>query len=57
MLYRLLRPDEKWKDGLKAKDPKSKTSVFVHVTKGSYGPQSKYILTCGSSDAVEDLKK
>ena len=56
MLYRLLRPDENWQLGLSAKKLDSKTSVFVHVTKGSYGPQSKYISTCGSSDAVEDLK-
>ena len=56
MLYRLLRQTESIEDGLWAKDPNSKTSVFLHVTKGSYG-QSKYISTCGSYDAVAYLKR
>lgn len=56
MLYRLLRPGESIENGISAKNLDSKTSVFVHVTKGSYGPQSKYISTCGTSDAVEYLK-
>jgi hypothetical protein len=56
MLYRLLRPEESCKDGLRAKNPHSNTSVFVHVTRGSYGPQSKYISTCGSWEAVNSLR-
>ena len=56
MFYRLLRQDESIKNGICAKKPDSTTSVFVHVTEGSYGPQSKYISTCGSSDAVAYLK-
>ena len=55
MLYRLLRQDESIEDGLWAKDPNSETSVFLHVTKGSYG-KSKYISTCGSYEAVAYLK-
>lgn len=55
MLYRLLRQNESIEDGLSAKDPNSETSVFLHVTTGSYG-QSKYISTCGSYDAVSYLK-
>ena len=56
MLYRLLRPEESCEDGLRAKNPHSNTSVFVHVTRGSYGPQSKYISTCGSWEAVNYLR-
>ena len=56
MFYRLLRQDESIANGLCAKNLDSTTSVFVHVTKGSYGPQSKYISTCGSPDAVAYLK-
>ena len=56
MLYRLLRPEESCEDGLRAKNPHSNTSVFVHVTRGSYGPQSKYISTCGSWEAVNSLR-
>ena len=56
MLFRLLRPDESFNDGLCAKDPYSTTSVFVHVTRGSYGPKSKYISTCGSWEAVDYLR-
>ena len=57
MLYRLLRPEESCEDGLRAKNPHSNTSVFVHVTRGSYGPQSKYISTCGSWEAVNSLRR
>ena len=52
MLYRLLRSDEKWEDGLRAKSPLSETTVYEHVTSGSWGSQSKYISTCGSLHAV-----
>jgi hypothetical protein len=52
MLYRLLRPDEKWKDGLRAKNSLSDTTVYEHVTSGSWGGQSKYISTSGSLHAV-----
>ena len=55
MFYRLLRPGESIENGLSAKDPNSKTSVFAHVTTGSYG-QSKYISACRSEKAVLDLK-
>ena len=52
MLYRVLRPDEKWEDGLRAKSPLSETTVYEHIISGSCGPQSKYISTCGSLHAV-----
>ena len=55
-LYRLLRPDETWMNGLSAKDPSSSISVFEHVTKGSRGSKSKYISTCGSLNAVLNFK-
>ena len=56
MFYRLLRQDESIANGLCAKNIDSTTSVFVHVINGSYGPQSKYISTCGSLAAVDDLR-
>ena len=52
MLYRVLRPDEKWEDGLRAKSPLSERTVYEHVISGSWGWQSKYISTCGSLHAV-----
>ena len=57
MLYRLLRPDEKWKDGLTAKDPNSDVSVFNHVINGSGdGNKSKYISTCRNLATVNTFK-
>lgn len=53
MLYRLLRPEENWEDGLTAKNPNSHTSVVEHISTGSNrGSQSPYIATCGSLNAV-----
>jgi len=52
MLYRLLRSDENWQDGLSAKKTNSSTSVFEYVTNGSWGSLSKYISTCGSLNSV-----
>ena len=53
MLYRLLRPEENWQDGLMAKDSFSVTSVLDHVINGSNpGWQSRFISTSGSLNAV-----
>ena len=53
MLYRLLKPGDKWQDGLKAKDPNSTISVFDHVINGSsWLSKSKYVSKCGSLKAV-----
>jgi hypothetical protein len=54
MFYGLLKPGEKWQDGLKAKDPNSTISVFDHVINGSsWLSKSKYISTCGNLKAVQ----
>jgi hypothetical protein len=55
-LYRLLHSSECWEDGLCAKCPLSTTSIVDHVINGSSGPQSKYISTCGSWEAVNSLR-
>jgi hypothetical protein len=53
MLYRLLRPDENWENGLSAKSPFSDVSVFDHVISGSSMDfNSKYISTFGSLNAM-----
>lgn len=54
-VYRLLRPDENYANGIKAKHPNSTTSVFRHVLGGSWGSTSKYISTCGSLQALRDF--
>lgn len=54
-VYRLLRPEEKYANGINAKDPKSTTSVFEHVLDGSWGTSSKYISTCGSLQSLTDF--
>lgn len=57
-VYRLLHPDEynTYINGIRAKAPFSDTSVFQHVVYGSGGTESKYISTCGSLDAVCELR-
>lgn len=55
-VYRLLRPDESYENDIEAKDTNSNTSVFDHVVYGSRGPESRYISTCGSLQALMDLK-
>ena len=53
MLYRLLRPNENWQDGLMANNPNVIVSVFNHVINGTNnGSQSPYISTCGSLISV-----
>lgn len=52
LLYRLLRGNENFQFGLSANDPNSNVAVFNHVAYGSNGPDSKYISTCGSLEAV-----
>ncbi|XP_063419261.1 uncharacterized protein LOC134702100 [Mytilus trossulus] len=54
-VYRLLRPEENYENGIRAKNPNSSTSVFRHVLGGSWGPTSKYISTCGSLQALRDF--
>ena len=57
VVYRLLRWDEQSANGINAKDPDSKVSVFHHVIRGSCADQnSRYISTCGSLNAVNDFK-
>lgn len=53
MLYRFLRQDEGFVNGLFAKNPDSNMSVVDHVTKGSRCEwKSQYISTCRSLDAL-----
>ncbi|VDI22637.1 Hypothetical predicted protein [Mytilus galloprovincialis] len=51
-VYRLLRPEENYANGIRAKHPNSTTSVFKHVLDGSYRSTSRYISTCGSLHAL-----
>lgn len=53
ILYRLLRPDENPKKGLKAKDPFSTVSVKSHVSFGSRGPDSRYISCSRSKKSIK----
>lgn len=58
MLYRVIRSDENWQDGLWAKNPNSYESVFNHVNYGSSkGWQSPYISTCGSLNSVLNFRR
>lgn len=53
-VYRLLRPNEDYTQGLYAKTPASPVSVFDHVLNGSsWGSVSKYISTCGDRNVLE----
>ncbi|XP_071129376.1 uncharacterized protein [Mytilus edulis] len=53
-LYRLLRTGESKDNGLRAKDPSSKTSLAEHVANGSNGGESRYISTFSTLSAAQN---
>ncbi|XP_063445293.1 uncharacterized protein LOC134725419 [Mytilus trossulus] len=54
-LYRLLGDSENKDDGLTAKNPRSNTGVAEHVANGSNGGDSRYISTCSTLSAAQNL--
>lgn len=55
-LYRLLRDGENVSNGLTAKNPRARVAVAIHVATGSNGAASKFISTCASLSAAENLR-
>ena len=54
-IYRLLRFHESYRDGLRPKNIKSRTSLQKHVEEGSKGVASRYISCCKTMGALELL--
>lgn len=54
-LYRLLRFDEKIRQGLNPKDIRSKTSLKEHIERGSRGIKSRFISCCKTIRGLEKL--
>lgn len=55
-MYRLLRPDEPYLEGLYPKDVNSKTSIREHIELGNQGKyQSRFISCCKTMKAIERM--
>ncbi|XP_052068404.1 uncharacterized protein LOC127707732 [Mytilus californianus] len=54
-LYRLMREGENKDNGLMAKNPRSNTTVAEHVANGSNEGDSRYISTCSTLSAAQNL--
>lgn len=56
-VYRLLRPNEPYKDGLRPKNIESKASLHEHVAGGSKGLHSRFISCCYTLRALHRLAR
>lgn len=56
-VYRLLRPNEPYKDGLRPKNIESKASLHQHVAGGSKGVHSRFISCCNTLRALHRLAR
>lgn len=54
-VYRLLRPNEPYKDGLRPKNIESNASLHQHVAAGSKGVHSRFISCCYTLHALRRL--
>lgn len=56
-VYRLLRPDELYMEGLRPKNIESKASLHQHVAAGSKGVHSRFISCCNTLRALHRLAR
>lgn len=57
-VYRMLRPGEKFSDGIYPKDISSKKSILDHVLHGSdFNHKSKFISCCKTMEGIKSMSK